>query len=1110
MIIKQILKSKKAFALLSIANLLLASVCGFSSEGWAAAWAAGETKTIKIAANENASTNTKDAPPYTLSAKENGVQEMVLANGLKVLLLEEHSFPVVTSMVVYRVGSRNENLGETGLSHLVEHLLFEKVGRYRKGELAATIARNGGMFNGFTSDDFTVFFETLSPAKLPIALRIEADRMHSATFTAEDVQAEIKRIEKELETEAKDAANLLNKEVRSAAFQLHPYKNPTIGWRSDVQKLTLDDVKRHYRDYYQPSNATLVIVGDFDTKAQVAQVHKYFGTIAKAEPPRAVRVVEPPQRAERRVLMKYAGNSDVVAMAYHAANIQDADAAPLAVLEKLLVSGVSGRLKTKLVDSKICSNVRCTFEAKRDPGLFTINLASTPGTSAQKVIESCQSVLEQLRSTAVPEAELKRARNHAEFHVLAERDGPYRTAFHLAYAESIESWPAAFAWFTKVRAVSSSDIQRVARRYFNQENRVLGVLSGAANKPLAVKKDGKDSATSKDAKDAKDSKDSKDSKDKDRDKDKDKSEAKSDSKADSKKDSSKKEPGKSKSDKDKSDKEKSDREKSDKDKLKKPSKNGPHHKTAWAEPRLPFALSGCAYKNDDETVGDLTRLGGRALHVAQGTSSSSSSSSSSSNAGTAANNTGASANNVKAPLAEIAANRNIKKAVLKNGMTIAVLETKLSPSVQIIGAVKAGEAYEPVGKRGVSAVLAQSMADGSPKYSHQLAVTVQDELGIAPSAMVRFDSGPQWISFQTRCLSRDTGTLLGLLASQLHEPLIKDADVEHAKQVVIDRVKHTEDTVKARVKRALMQGLIAPNTSFYPLEPMDKARFVGALKASDLSDFHSQAIRPDATTIVFVGDISLSQAVELTERSFAAWSGKSTAKKVLVQANPRRMLKSSMTIDKRQDTMVTIGRLVDTGLGRPDYPLLLLSDCALTSHPIFSRFAEKISGELGLSSSMSLEDLASDVESLPGTTVWSIDMPLVSNLMPVAVRSIQTELKKFGRTGLTAEEYSEVRLYLTGALPVRWMANSQLAAHSILESVVLDGACDPLPLLQQGIRSSSLDSLNRFVRTTFKPDRATVVIAGTKQAIGQIHGLRQDEGGTESGASLNSSGASSR
>ncbi|MBP6747668.1 insulinase family protein, partial [bacterium] len=502
MIIKQILKRKKALSVtmtvLATVNLLLTSVCGFPL----ASLAAGENKSVTPATNENTSTNTvgtnsaltngvsqKDSAPYTLTPKENGVQEMLLANGLKVLLLEEHAFPVVTSMVVYRVGSRNENLGETGLSHLVEHLLFEKVGRFRKGELGATIARNGGMFNGFTSDDFTVFFETLSPAKLPMALRIEADRMHSATFSAEDVQAEIKRIEKELDTEAKDAANLLNKEVRSAAFQLHPYKNPTIGWRSDVQKLTLDDVKRHYRDYYQPANATLVIVGDFNAKTQAAQVQKYFGAIAKGEPPRAVRVVEPAQKAERRVYMKYGGNSDVVAMAYHTTNVQDADAAALAVLEKLLVSGVSGRLKTKLVDSKICSNVRCTFEAKRDPGLFTINLASTPGTNSQKVIESCQSVLEQLRTTLVPEAELKRARNHAEFHVLAERDGPYRTAFHLAYAESIESWPAAFAWFTKVRAVSSSDVQRVAKRYLNQENRVLGVLSGAANKSATAKKD---------------------------------------------------------------------------------------------------------------------------------------------------------------------------------------------------------------------------------------------------------------------------------------------------------------------------------------------------------------------------------------------------------------------------------------------------------------------------------------------------------------------------------------------------------------------------------------------------------------------------------------------
>ena len=165
----------------------------------------------------------------TMSKGEGNIQEAILPNGLKVLILEEHSFPVFSSMVFYRVGSRNENLGESGLSHLVEHLLFDRVGKYRKGEIGAIIARNGGMFNGFTSDDFTVYFETMAPTKLDLALKIEADRMRLANFSQEEVAAEIKRIEKELELEAKYQANLLVKEVRSAAFQRHPYKNHTIG-----------------------------------------------------------------------------------------------------------------------------------------------------------------------------------------------------------------------------------------------------------------------------------------------------------------------------------------------------------------------------------------------------------------------------------------------------------------------------------------------------------------------------------------------------------------------------------------------------------------------------------------------------------------------------------------------------------------------------------------------------------------------------------------------------------------------------------------------------------------------------------------------------------------
>jgi len=600
----------------------------------------------------------------------------------------------------------------------------------------------------------------------------------------------------------------------------------------------------------------------------------------------------------------------------------------------------------------------------------------------------------------------------------------------------------------------------VAKKYFGTETRVVGVLAGQATKAAAAaqaKKDAEKAAKDKD-------KDKETDKDKDKDPKKDKSKDKDKDKGKDKGKDAKKDKNKGKSG-DKSGDKKDD--KSD-DKGGKHKSGHHHHRTASLTNA--FGLSLCAYKDDDAALPPLTGPAARPAPRAL-----------------------AQAPRAAAPAPAPAYQSKVKQATLKNGLTIGVLETKLSPMVQIVGAVKAGEAYEPVGKRGAATVLAEAMNQGSTRYTRAQAMTLQDELGLPPQSMVRFESGPQWINFQGRCFARDTFAVLGVLTAALKAPSLKDEDVEHAKQLCADRIKRSPDTVKAKLNRALLRGLIAPNTSFYPLDPTDKAKFLGNLKSSDVREFQAQAVKPDAATIVFVGDISLSQAIDLSERACEGWSGKSTAKKALVQPNPRRLLKSSLIVDKREDTMVTLGRLVDAGLGSPDYPLLLVADCALTNHPIISRFAQKISGELSLSSSLSLEDLASDVESLPGTTVWSVDIPVVSNLMPVAVKSIQNELKRYAKSGLTPEEYNEVKLYLKGALPVRWMSNSALAARSSLEALMLDHQADPLPELLTGIGLANVDTVNRFIRTTFKPDRSSVVIAGTKQSIGQVHGLRQDE-----------------
>ena len=262
-----------------------------------------------------------------LAAKSPGPVELNLPNGLKVLILEEYSFPVVSCFMWYRVGARNEIPGTTGLSHLVEHLLFGNVGIFKKGEIGSAIIRNGGHFNGYTADDFTTFFETLPPSKLDLALKIESERMRKAKFTQADVDSELSNISAEFERKNKDPLEVLSQEVRSQAYQEHPYHHPTMGWLNDVKNLSVNDASAFYNRYFWPNNATLVIVGDVKASNAVNEVKKYFGNIAKSpDMPATVVPQEPEPKGERRVTIKFAAKQEILQVAYHVPAITDADA----------------------------------------------------------------------------------------------------------------------------------------------------------------------------------------------------------------------------------------------------------------------------------------------------------------------------------------------------------------------------------------------------------------------------------------------------------------------------------------------------------------------------------------------------------------------------------------------------------------------------------------------------------------------------------------------------------------------------------------------------------------------------------------------------------------
>ncbi|CAN5118770.1 pitrilysin family protein [soil metagenome] len=941
------------------------------------------------------------------------VQQQILTNGLRVLLVEDHSFPVVSCFVWYKVGSRNEAPGMTGISHLVEHMLFHNVGNYRKGELGATIVRNGGQFNGFTSDDFTAFYETVHPSKLDLMLRIESDRMRKANFTSQDLKDELVRINQDIEAQARDPQASLAREVRSTAFAQHPYRNPSIGYKTDLENLTAQDVRAFYDKYYFPDNATLVVVGDINSPAVSAAIAKYFAILPKSPNPiPVVRNVEPPQQAERRVIMHQPGKRDLVEIAYHAPAFSDVDAAAVMVMEKIMNAQFSGRLR-KVIETKTAMSAKSAYELKKDPGLFTVSFTIAPG-SLQKLLEVWDGTVNQIKAQGASDAELRRAKNLAEFSYDSENDGPYHDAFNLGFCECLQTWQLASSWPDKLKAVTNADIQRVAKRYFAQENRVVGLLATPASAP-------KPPPTSPTP-------------------------------------------------------------------IKPPSKSAPsaesepdvQHRDPHQKPFLHTHLTG--YKQDDwslprlvaqNTANQLNAPINGALKSPPGAQP------------PASTRTGA----VKPMVIEATPTR-VEERVLKNGLTVLVLENHLSPIVQIAGLVRAGTAFEPPNKKGISDIMAACMNNATSKYNHLQLQQAQEDLGMAPNAMLHFEPGLQTINFKTRCLPRDLSTVLGFIGSSLREPLVQAPELDKAKRDVLARFKQIEESSTIKTERALLRSLIAPNSPYYPDDLNQKATSIATFKPAELDDFHGENVLPEATTIVIVGDVAAELAFRLADQTFGSWEqNTSTAKNFPpMEPNPRRVVKTSIPIKDKSKTFVTIGRLVNTPADSANYAYLMMADCVLNNHPIFSRLAQRVGADPSLADNLSPDSVDSKFVPLGNMVAWALNIPVEPNIVPTVATLVQSELRKFARTGITPEEFAEVKRFLVNAVPVRQFSTATDAAKTILECYVQSGGHDGFNEEISNMRTAKLDNLNKFVRNDLKPDQSSLVIAGTTSTMRRVHG----------------------
>ena len=417
-----------------------------------------------------------------------GIQEFKLENGLQVLLKPVPTSSAVTTWIFYEVGSRNERLGITGASHWCEHMLFKGGGKLGKGDVHTLVSGEGGRNNAFTDHDVTAYFEVLPKDKLDMGLFIESERMANAAFEPKEVESERQVIISEREGSENFPQYLVREEVYATAYHMHPYMWPVVGWKNDLRNMTRDDLYDHYRKYYHPSNAILVVCGNFDAGETAIKVKSFFSRIPAGEKiPDKIPFEELPQKGERTTKVAQPGMLNYLGLAYHIPEITHEDAPGLIVLSAVLggwrgLIGFFGdrfvpktnRLYKRLVQGNIASEVNTYFPVNVDPSLLYFDVTLNPGVKLGTAKEEFFSEIDRARDVPPNEDEMKVAFNQIRSWHAYENDGISLQALSIGFMERIKDRSLSDTLVERSLKVSAEDVRIVAKKYLTESNRVVG------------------------------------------------------------------------------------------------------------------------------------------------------------------------------------------------------------------------------------------------------------------------------------------------------------------------------------------------------------------------------------------------------------------------------------------------------------------------------------------------------------------------------------------------------------------------------------------------------------------------------------------------------------
>jgi len=419
-----------------------------------------------------------------LSAGVFNPETFTLKNGMKVVVVENHRAPVVTHMVWYRVGAADEGLGETGIAHFLEHLMFKGTKTLKPGQFSETVARNGGQENAFTSNDYTAYYQTIAVDRLPTVMKMEADRMTNLVITDKEVEPERQVVLEERRARiGNDPGSVLSEQVNASLFLNYPYRNPVIGWEHDIKALDIKRILAFYKRWYAPNNAILVVAGDITMATLKPLAEKYYSSIPAQPPVLRMRAQEPEQRSARRVILKDKRvRQPSWQRSYLAPSLlwgKSENHYPLEMLADLFGGGASSQLyRSLVVDKKLAVSAGAYYSGSgRGPGRFTVYASPRPGVGMEKLEAAIEAEISQFLKNGADAKDVQRAIDRMQSEAIYARDSLSGGARAMGSAlaagltiDDVESWP------DKIAGVSASDVLSAAKTVFNINHSVTGLL----------------------------------------------------------------------------------------------------------------------------------------------------------------------------------------------------------------------------------------------------------------------------------------------------------------------------------------------------------------------------------------------------------------------------------------------------------------------------------------------------------------------------------------------------------------------------------------------------------------------------------------------------------